>query len=38
MSILCWTFFWVLFLKVEVDIRNCFGATCFWKVEIDYGL
>jgi hypothetical protein len=28
----------LVFGKVDVDVGNYFGVTCFWKVEVDFGL
>jgi hypothetical protein len=28
----------LVFGKVDVDDGNSFGVTCFWKVEVDFGL
>jgi hypothetical protein len=29
---------YLVFGKVDVDVGNCFGVTCFWKVQVDFGL
>jgi hypothetical protein len=29
---------YLVFGKVDVDVGNSFGVTCFWKVEVDFGL